>query len=411
MRNVAAFLVAILASTAASAGPTLPPEAAVVATLDNHPTVSGAGERVAAARSAADMLSRGPYEFTVQGNYTSREVRMDRRYDEFDGTFSRSFRMPGKGALDRKSGQLGVEVAQNMMEDTRHHTALVLAEMWVDWLAAGEQLRNDDATVELLGQELRALERRRELRDAAQLEVDQARAAMDQAEGQATRSRADMERARAMLAANFPDLPIGEAPPAMGLPELPAQGLDALRDMVIARSHEIRAAEREAERLSVVAERSRKDRFADPTVGLRVFSEFEGRERGAGVQLSIPLGGGYRKAKAEEAASVASAANFDTVNVRRTIEATANADLVDARNRFGSWGRFAEAARTAAQAAERVGTGHKLGAIDLADLLLARRQDHEARRMEITARADAIRAILKLQIDSHTIWMGAEDEG
>jgi outer membrane protein TolC len=69
-----------------------------------------------------------------------------------------------------------------------------------------------------------------------------------------------------------------------------------------------------------------------------------------------------------------------------------------------TWQRFASAVRSAGQAAERSAIGYRLGATDLADLLLIRRQHHDARRMEIMARGDALRALLKLQIDAHVIW-------
>ena len=64
-----------------------------------------------------------------------------------------------------------------------------------------------------------------------------------------------------------------------------------MRDLVIERSHEIRAADRDAQRLNVVSRRVREDQIADPTVGVRMFSEQGGLEKGAGVIVSIPLGG------------------------------------------------------------------------------------------------------------------------
>jgi len=403
-------IVAVLLATPAIAAPSLPDEPMVVAALDNHPSVTGAAQRVEAARAAAQMLSRGSQEFTLSGSYMSRDITNERRYNEFDASLTRPIRMPGKAGLDRKSGQLGVEVAQNLMEDARHQTALVLAGMWIDWLTAGELQRSDLATVDLLEQEVRALTRRHELRDASRLEIDQTQAALDQARGQATRTTADLERARAMLAANFPDLPLTQAPPALGTPELPNDGLEKLRDLVISRSHEILASQREAERVSTLAERAHRDRIADPSVGVRVFRERGGLERGAGLTFSMPLGGGYRKAAAEQASSEASAAQLELVSVRRMVEATAQSDLLDARNRLASWERFEAGSRTAKTAAMRVSTGYRLGAIDLSDLLLARRQEHDARRMEVTARADSIRSLLKLQIDAHVIWMGSEIE-
>lgn len=404
-----ALIVALVAHPVLAA-PNLPDEPQVVSALDHHPSVTGSAQRVEVARAAAQMLARGTQEFTLSGSYMSRDITGERRYDEFDASLTRPVRLPGKAGLDRKTGQLGIEVAQNLMEDARHQTALVLAQMWIDWLTAGELHSNDLATADLLEQEVRALNRRHELRDASRLEIEQTQAALDQARGQATRTMADLERARAMLAANFPDLPLPPAPPALGTPEMPAEGLEKLRDLVISRSHEILASQREAERVTTLAERARRDRLADPSVGVRVFRERGGLERGGGLTFSMPLGGGYRKAIADQASSQASAAQFELVSTRRMVEATAQSDLLDARNRLASWDKFDAGALTAATAAARVSTGYRLGAIDLSDLLLARRQEHEAKRMEITARADSIRSILKLQIDSHVIWMGSEIE-
>ncbi|PZO87241.1 MAG: transporter, partial [Sphingomonas sanxanigenens] len=46
----------------------------------------------------------------------------------------------------------------------------------------------------------------------------------------------------------------------------------------------------------------------------------------------------------------------------------------------------------------------------LTDLLYVRRQAQEAHRLEIDARSEADRALLKLQIDSHSIWAPDEEK-
>src|SRR3546814_6709020 len=72
-----------------------------------------------------------------------------------------SFRsLPGKAALDREAGALGIEVAENRMEDARHQAALLLSGYWNDWLVAGGLYRNDLVTVRWLEKELSALRRR-----------------------------------------------------------------------------------------------------------------------------------------------------------------------------------------------------------------------------------------------------------
>src|SRR3546814_3311360 len=122
-----------------------------------------------------------------------RSTRTDTRFPYT--TLFRSFRLPGKAALDREAGALGIEVAENRMEDARHQTALLLSGYWNDWLVAGALYRNDLDTVRWLEKELSALRRRVALRDAAALDVDQAMAAMAQAQAQAANSLAAREQA------------------------------------------------------------------------------------------------------------------------------------------------------------------------------------------------------------------------
>ncbi|MDR2857354.1 MAG: TolC family protein [Novosphingobium sp.] len=382
----------------------LPPLEKVMEALDSHPAVTAAGARVESARAHGDMLRKGTHEITATGSYVRRSVDREGGYDEFDATLSRPFRLPGKAALDREAGALGIEVAQNRMEDARHQAALMLSGLWHDWLTAGSLYRNDLDTVRSLEQATVALRRRVALRDAAQLDIDQAMAALAQARAQAEMSRANREEARVTFAATFPEIPLPPEPPELALPDLPPQSLDVLRDLVIERSHEIRAAEREAQRLGVVARRVRADRIADPSFGVRLFSERSGMERGAGFIASMPLGGGYRRAASDQAGAEANAARLDLANTLRSITAVADADLSNARGRLDAWWSAQVSAQSAADAAGRTERGYQLGQIDLVDLLYARRQANDARRSEITARSEADRALLKIQIDSHSIW-------
>lgn len=387
----------------------LPPVEKVNEALDNHPTVMAAAARVEAARARGDMLRRGTHEATIAGSYIRRSVDREGGYDEFDATLSRPFRLPGKAALDRESGALGIEVAENQMEDARHQAALVLTGLWHDWLTAGSHYRNDLDTVRSLEAALTALRRRIQLRDASALDLDQASAALAQAQAQAAASLSAREQARVILAATFPEIPLPLEPAELALPELPTQNLEAMRALVIERSHEIRASDREAQRLAVVTRRVRADRIADPSFGVRLFSERSGMERGAGVVASIPLGGGYRRAAADQASAEANAARLELANIQRSVAAIADADLSNARTRLEAWRSAQASAQSASDAAGRTERGYQLGQIDLVDLLYARRQANDARRSEIDARSEASRALLKLQIDSHSIWVPEGD--
>jgi len=53
----------------------------------------------------------------------------------------------------------------------------------------------------------------------------------------------------------------------------------------------------------------------------------------------------------------------------------------------------------------RTRRGYDLGEFDLSELLLISRQDYDAQRAELAARAAAQRALLQLHIDGHELWV------
>lgn len=408
IRTLLVATMALIAMPALAQRTDLPPEPLVIEALDTHPAVAAALARVRAAEAGAAMLRRGSHEFVFQGTVSRRSAEGEGDYGEYDVNLTRPFRLPGKAALDRKAGELGVDVAHNLMEDIRHQTALAFSDLWHDWLVAGAQHRTDLDSVASLKQDMAAVRRRVQLRDASLLEVDQAESALAQAEAQAASSLAAQDQARVKLAAGFPGLALPEDAPLLADPAMPATALEDLRNLVIERSHEIRASEREAQRLATLARRAAADRVADPSLGVRVFSERGGMEKGVGLVGSIPLGGGYRRAAHDQATANASAAELDLARVRRAIEATATADLGDVRAREAVWRSMESAAASASAAAARTKRGYELGQIDLTDALFARRQANETRRQAIDARANLLRAILRLQIDAHEIWTSEE---
>jgi cobalt-zinc-cadmium efflux system outer membrane protein len=406
----AAFLL-FVTGTAHADVPGLPPDAEAERALDNYPGVTAAQARIGSARAQADMLRAGPNEFVLSGAFSRRTVEREGLYSEVDATLSRIVRLPGKAGLDRKAGALGVEVAKNHSEDVRHHAALLLSQLWYDWLQAGEFRRNDARTVEMQESALASVQKRADVRDAALLEVDQARAALAIAQAQLAETNAKLESARVTLAATFPEVTLAAAPPVLPPPSLGSFDASTLRDLVVERSHEIRAADGDAERLLVLANRARQDRIPDPTVGMRVFRERGGLERGVGVTLSIPLGWEHRRASAARAAAEASAAGFDTAEVRRQVKAIADSDASEAQNRIAAWESTRASARSADEAEARTRRGHQLGGIDLADLLFTQKQANDVRRAEIAAKVEAARAVTKLLIDSHTIWAEVHEDG
>lgn len=388
----------------------LPPVEAVAEALDTHPSVEAAGADVSAARADARMLAKGAHEVTLVGSYIRRTVKNEGGFDEFDGTLQRGLRLPGKARLDREAGRLGIEEAQNNHEDARHQASLVLMQGWHDLLLAGALVRTDSAELANYDKLVHAVERREQLRDAAQLDVDQVRSERALAQARLAQSQSMLAEARARLAAQFPGLPLPIAVPEPVTPELPQAGVDTLHDFVISRSHEIRAAESKAQRFGVLGERAMKDRMADPTVGFRLFSERSGNERGAGVVFSVPFGGGYRSAAADKAGAEASRAQLELAMVRRDITATADADASNARTLYAAWQASRDAVASADAASRLSRKGYDAGVTDLSDLLAVERQTIAAHRTEVDARVMALRAIMKLRVDSHDLWAPLHDE-
>jgi len=388
----------------------MPDPAAVVRALDSHPSVEAAHARTGAAQAEARALARGPHEITFSGSYLKRSVDREGSFDEFDGQLTRAVRLPGKARLDREIGRFGIEAARNAAEDTRHQAALMLNAGWWDWLGAAEQARIDRQAVANYTTLLEAMRRRVSVRDAAQLEADQTEAQLGAARLASRQSAGREAVARARLAAQFPGFPLGDSPPPVPTPKLPEQGIEALGTLVVARSHEIAAAEARAAQAGAGSARARAERVADPSFGVRMFSERSGAERGLGVLFSMPLGGGYRKAQADKADAEAGAARADLTATRFAVDEMAQGDMTEARFAFTAWQAAREGLNAQIAALEKLRLGLRAGEIDLADELLGERQVHDAFRAEAEARTEAMRALTRLRIDSHSIWVTPGDE-
>ena len=394
-----------LASSALAAEPGLPDEASVATALDDHPSVAAARARVNSAHADARARAAGPHEFTFSGSYVRRTVDREGEYDEYDAQVTRAIRLPGKASLDRDIGAFGIEAAENLAEDAKHQAARMLAQAWWDWLGAAAEARIDTEATGNYRKALAAVERRVELHDASPLEAEQARAAVGSARVAAEQSTGRARLARARLAAQFPSLALPGDPPELPQPEVAEADIQRYRDLVLTNSHEIAAAEALAGRASSMAKRARRERIADPSLGVRLFSERGGMERGAGVVLSIPLGGGHRKALADQATADAGAAAAEARLAHYDVQEMADTDAAEARFRLEAWQRAREALSAQQSVLGKLRRGHELGEVDLSDLLLGERASHEAGRAETVARTEAMRAITRLRIDSHELWL------
>lgn len=414
MRPYPLIVLALLASPAAAAEsglarPTfLPPDARILEVLEAAPPLLEARAAHAGALAEARTLAAGEHETLFTAAFDDRRIRGDRSYSEWSAQASRGLRLPGKAALDRTAGAAGVKAAHNAIDDARHQTSLLLAARYVTWLEAEEARAIDADEVAVYGRETAALQRRVELKDAATLDLEQARGAEARARVNLARSQGVALGAKAQLDAEFPGL-TPESPQALPDPVAPFRPLPEWADVIVKRSHEIVIARALADREHAFARRVAQDRIPDPIVGVRTFNERGGEETGVGVFVSVPFSGPRRSAAADRQAAMASAAEARFAMTARDVQATARGDVIAATSALQAW-RDGRASRDAAElAARRIARAYELGERDLSDRLLAERQAFEARRTELAARADAHRAVLKLALDAHELWLADED--
>lgn len=399
----------MFAAAPALAEPGLPPEAAVAEALDNHPSVVAARARIGSARAAARGLAVGTQEIVAQGTIQRRDVRGTGQVAEYDLQFTRPIRLPGKAAIDRKAGDAAVSAADNRADDARHQTALQLARQWWGWTGAAAEARVLSEAADILASAVAATKRRLALRDASALELDQAQAAEAAARAASLAASARAAAGRAALVASFPSLPLPASAPPLPVPAIPPEGIARLQALVVERSHEIGASAADAAHADALKARAARDRIADPSIGLRGFSEQGGNERGLGLILSMPLGGRARTAAADQAAAMAQSADAELAATRTVVDAVAAEDAALATGYLRAWEQAATAADAAGAAAMRQRKGHALGGIDLIDRLIAERLARDAALDEVKARTAAVEAITRLRIDSHTLWMHHED--
>jgi outer membrane protein TolC len=379
----------------------LPQEELAKAAIDAFPDVDRAKAELMLAKARSRELDAGPYEFTVNANNAD-------NYPGFTWDVSRGVRLPGKARLDHQAGRLGVSAAEDLVDDARHQTGLMLADAWYAWVQAEADLALDREVEASTKAEVDALQRRIAVKDASQLDMEQAQAALASATARRSLSEGQAQTARLALLRNFPNLPPPARPPV--LPEPPAleHPVGEWADITVRSSHEIAIADYQARQAEVEAQRARLDRLPDPTVGIRGIPDPRPGGgyalKGVGVYVAIPFGGSRRQALADSSAARASIAQVNLMRTKRESAALGERNAVSSEATRRAW-RSANAAVEASQAAaERTQRGYKLGELDLAQVLMANRQLNEVKRAEISARVDAWRAVTHLRLDSHDLW-------
>ncbi len=406
---LAAWLAAPGLALAAPDAAYLPPEPLVLQAIAVHPDVQAAAARASRAEAEARGLAAGPHEPTLSLMSQQRRVHGGLDYREYEAQLSLGVRLPGKARLDREIGRLGREVAGLQLADAEHQAARLLLAQWMEWLRAEAGVAQAQAQLALVQRDRDAIARRVAAGDAARRDLDSAQAAAAQVRAQATAAAARCEAARIALRTTFPSIPLPERAPALPEPVADDTGAQRHIDHIVGRSHEIGAAEREAERLERAALRARAERRPDPSVGLRWLDERGGEERSLGVVVSIPFGGALRSANADAQRASAEAGSAVAEGTRRLIQREAEQTVRQADAAWRLWRDSWQALEAVRASTGKVRRAYALGEAGIAELIAAQRQEQDSALAEAEARANALEAALLIRVDAHELWHDAGD--
>jgi outer membrane protein TolC len=393
--------------TQARAADFLPPSESVRSAIKNTAEVHAADAALTQAREGARALAAGPHDTELTLSPTYRRNTGDnptQYFKEWDIQISRALRLPGKAALDRESGAHAVAAAALRLGDAQHRTARSLLAAWMGWLrteavAGAAQARRDS-----LVQERASLARRLALGDAARRDLNQIDAALASARADLQQAQADVQAQRLLLTSNFPQVPVPASAPALPAPApLDGKPQDWVT-RIVTQNHEIGVLEETAAQYETMARRADAERRPDPTVGLRTFSEQGAKERGIGVVLTIPFGGARRDAEARGQYAAADVARFQAQAARRDVTREAQLAVTRAQLTLSLWQAARDARDAHAASLARQRRAYQLGEIGLAERLQAERLAADAALSEQRARADAHEALLRVQVDGHTLW-------
>ncbi|WP_161805623.1 TolC family protein, partial [Frateuria defendens] len=243
-----------------------------------------------------------------------------------------------------------------------------------------------------------------QLGDAAARDLVAADAALAQAQAAVAQAEAGQATARLALTSLFPDLPLPEQARVPAEPPSLAGRDEDWVQLILARSHEIGAADALARQKDAEARRARADRVPDPSVGVRVLNDRGGRESAFGLIVMMPIGGSYRRAQAEATSADALGAGAALAMVRRDVQQDARRVVAMARALREVWQRQHEASAAAESSAAKAERAYALGETALAELLAARRTAQEAALAERRASVDAIEAAARVEVDAHERW-------
>ena len=375
-------------AVAVAASP-LPPADAIERAIDAAPEVRAAEARAVEASHAATVSSLGPYDWVLSVEGGRRRIDGEGRFDEWTTGLQRPVRLPGKAALDRQFGARQVEEAVAELQGARREVRVTLLEAWFNCLRTQDRARILDADREFLSAAAESVVKRRRAGDLAELDEALAVAERATAEAEATTARIEAINAARLLAQRVEgvscDLAEWDAPAIGATSATP----DAERLRRVQSDPAVRALAAAADQARIAAERARRDRWPDPTLGVSVGAERSGAERISGLGVSIPIGVRRRSAEGARAAAAAEAAAADLAAAQAEADRQWLQRDAERRRAHEVWRVLADAARQQDRAAALSRRAFELGETSFSESLVVRRAALQSR---LAARAAALDA-------------------
>jgi outer membrane protein, heavy metal efflux system len=399
-----AFLAALALHANAADYSDLPPPEEIKAALGTNAGVQMAETGVLLEQANRRKWEAGSHEFNVRVGSARRSVTgVQGSLKEWDVALERPLRLPNKVSIDSDIGAQGVARAEFALGDARHEASRALLHLWFNWKREQAQAGQWQQQVDILGQQAQMTEKRMQAGDAPRMELNQAQAALAQASVALQQARARTQLAATDILRLFPDFALPQQTTSAE-PQAISRDAAYWKDLVLEHNHELDMAQADARYQRLLAERSRADRIADPTVGVRYSNEMGGNERVAGVYLSVPFSFGARGATAEAAGYQAQISAQREIAVRRRLENDIASTYAQAVSSYDTWQQAHEAASSIRQNADLVARAYALGESSLSEVLTARRLALESSLADTVARLDANEARYRLLLDAHQLW-------
>lgn len=382
----------------------LPEPAAAEAALWAAPSVAQARGEFAAQTLRSQSLQHGRNEWTVGADVGQRRVETPGdTLAEWGLAVSRPLRLPGRAEADRTLGGALAAHAEANLGEALHESGRQLLALWFAWLAEASQAQLWQAQNALAEQQLAAVDARIRLGEAPRSERVNADAALAQVRLQQQQAAARAQQARSRLLAQFPGLPV-TADTTLPQPEQPQGTADEYVEAVLAHSHELLRARRQAEVLQAEARQFASRRGVDPSVGVFYKNEMGGNEHVLGVNVGLTLPGAARRTDQQAAEQLSATAQDAAARLEQRLRQEARADFEAAAAQVANWQQADRAAQSLTEAAQLAARAYSLGEGSLDQVLVNRRLALDGQLTAQQAQLDALSAHARLKLDSHRLW-------